>query len=286
MLMVDIHNLRTLVLGTVYGWNRARVFLLGAALSFFAVISMPSILVIVIAVAGAFVGKQDVQDQLVARAHEAFGDSAATVVQSVADSASLSSLSNISTIIGIVVLLWVAGTVFSQLQSALNSIWDVEPPREGGIVLYVFRRLKAIGIVFALGVVALLSFIATAFVAALDQLFKEPPTDLGYLLQIAESVTSLLVITAILLFMYKVLPQVEIGFKDVLPGAVITAVLFTAGKYLISLYLAHSNLASVYGTASSLVLLLLWVYYSALIFFGGAVFTRVYHDLRQELTGG
>jgi membrane protein len=259
MLMVDIHNLRTLVLGTVYGWNRARVFLLGAALSFFAVISMPSILVIVIAVAGAFVGKQDVQDQLVARAHEAFGDSAATVVQSVADSASLSSLSNISTIIGIVVLLWVAGTVFSQLQSALNSIWDVEPPREGGIVLYVFRRLKAIGIVFALGVVALLSFIATAFVAALDQLFKEPPTDLGYLLQIAESVTSLLVITA---------------------------VLFTAGKYLISLYLAHSNLASVYGTASSLVLLLLWVYYSALIFFGGAVFTRVYHDLRQELTGG
>ncbi len=280
MLILSRENLKALIIDSIEGWNRARVFLLGASLSFFAVISMPSILVIVIAVAGAFVGREDVQNQIINRANEAFGASAASTVDSVVKSASLASLSDFSTIVGIVVLLWVAGTVFSQMQSALNAIWDVEPPGEGGALLYVYRRLKAIAIVFILGFIVLLSFLASTVVAALNQLFQDVPTDLGGLLQLAQNLLSLLVIILVLVFTYKVLPQRTIHMRDVLPGAVLTAVLFVLGKYLISLYLARSNLASVYGAASSLVLLLLWVYYSALIFFGGAVLTRAYSDVR------
>ena len=280
MLTFNRQNLKALIISFVEGWNRARVFLLGASLSFFAVISMPSILVIVIAVAGAFVGREDVQSQIIERSTELFGASAASTVQSIVDSASLASLSDFSTIVGLIVLLWVSGTVFSQMQSALNAIWDIEPPRERGILLYTYRRLKAIAIVFILGFIVLMSFIVSAVVAALNQLFQDPPTNIGYLLQIAESLTSLLIVIVILVFTYKVLPQRTIYLRDVMPGAVLTAILFVLGKYFISLYLANSNLVSVYGAASSLVILLLWIYYSSLIFFGGAVFTRAYRDVR------
>ncbi|HDZ59484.1 MAG TPA: YihY/virulence factor BrkB family protein [Actinobacteria bacterium] len=282
MLAFNYQNLITLFKQTVDGWNRARTFLLGAALSFYAVISLPSILVIVIAVAGIFVDKQEVQDQLVGYASDTLGASAAGVINSVIDSASLSSLSNFSAIVGIGVLIWVAATVFSQMQTALNSIWDVEPEEKGGMLLYIFRRLKAIAIVFIIGIMVLLTFALGAVAAALAELFQDVPAQLTRLMQAGDSLLTLVLFTLILIFTYKVLPQTSIRLRDVLPGAVITAVLYAVGKFLISIYLAKSNLASVYGAASSLVLMLLWVYYSSLIFFGGAVFTRAYHDLHEH----
>ncbi|GBE57530.1 ribonuclease BN/unknown domain fusion protein [bacterium BMS3Abin01] len=282
MLAFNYQNLITLFKQTVDGWNRARTFLLGAALSFYAVISLPSILVIVIAVAGIFVDKQEVQDQLVGYASDTLGASAAGVINSVIDSASLSSLSNFSAIVGIGVLIWVAATVFSQMQTALNSIWDVEPEEKGGMLLYIFRRLKAIAIVFIIGIMVLLTFALGAVAAALAELFQDVPAQLTRLMQAGDSLLTLVLFTLILIFTYKVLPQTSIRLRDVLPGAVITAVLYAVGKFLISIYLAKSNLASVYGAASSLVLMLLWVYYSSLIFFGGAVFTRAYHDLQED----
>lgn len=271
-----------LISGTIKGWNQARVFLLGAALSFYAVISMPSMMVIVIAIAGAFLGKEDVQTALIDQAQQLMGDAGSSAVQSLLSSASLSSLTDVPALIGLCVLIWVATTVFSQLQTALNAIWEISPPEKGGILRYVRKRLIAFVLVIGFGTTIMVSLVLSTFVSTLHRVIEQPFDELSLLMQFSDVAFSWATIAAIFAVVYKTLPQARIAWREVLPGALLTALLFTIGKFLIAFYLSRSNLASAYGAASSLVLLLLWVYYSALIFFLGAVFTRTYSDLRRE----
>lgn len=271
-------SFKSLAMDTYLVWKRSRSLLLGAALSFYAVISLPSMLVVIIAIAGAFMGKEDVQRALIEKAEELMGSSGSSTVEVLVNSASLASLSSFSTIIGALVLLWVATTVFSQLQMALNAIWEVPPPVKHGIKSYIRRRLIAFVIVVGMGFLVLAALIVSAFVAALERVLERPFDSLSLLVQLSDVVVTVGIVAVLLAFTYKVLPAADVSFRDVIPGAAITALLFAVGKFFISVYLVRTNLASAYGAASSLVILLLWIYYSALIFFAGAVFTRVYSD--------
>lgn len=276
-------DFRSLIFDTVKQWGESNALLFGAALSFYAVISLPSLMVVAISIAGAFVGKEDVQARLIERAYEELGPSAATVVESMVETASTSSLTSFSTIIGALVLVWVAATVFSQLQTALNSIWGVHKEQVGGSTrLYIRKRLFALMIVIGLGLLILVSFVVSAIAAGLERLLVDGREGLGMLLQLAEVSVSFALIAAIIAVTYKVLPAADVKWLDVLPGALITSVLYSVGKYFIAFYLARSNLASAYGTASSMVLTLLGTYYSALIFLLGAVFTKVYAGQRRS----
>lgn len=279
-------NVWVLIRDTFKQWGERNALLFGAALSFYAVISMPSLLIVAISIAGAFVGKEDVQARLIQTANESLGASAAAVMESIIETASLTSLTSFSTIIGALVLVWVAATVFSQLQTALNAIWGVKKEDEGGGArLYVRKRLIALVIVVGLGLLVLVSFVGSAIAAGLERLLLDDYGGLGLLLQVAEVSVSFTLTAALLAVTYKVLPATDVEWFDVLPGALITAILYSIGKYLISFYLARSNLASAYGAASSMVLMLLGIYYSALIFLMGAVFTKVYAGQRRGLKG-
>lgn len=270
-----------LITGTIARWNQTRVFLLGAALSFYAIISLPSMMVIIIAIAGRFLGEEDVQVALIDQAQQVMGDAGATAIRSLIDSVSLSSLTNFSTIIGLGVLIWVATTVFSQLQNALNAVWEISPPERGGIRRYVRKRFISFVIVIGIGVLLMASLVLSTFISALQRVINQPFDELSLVMQLSDIIISWVVIAFLFALIYKLLPSARIAWREVLPGAVLAALLFTLGKFLIAFYLTRSNLASAYGAASSLVLLLLWVYYSALIFFLGAVFTRVYNDVIQ-----
>ena len=276
-------NVWALIRDTVKQWTDSRALLFGAALSFYAVISLPSLLVVAISVAGVFIGKEDVQARLINAANESLGASAAAVVESVIETASLASLSSFSTIVGALVLIWVAANVFSQLQTALNVIWGIKKGQgRVGARLYVRKRLFALLIVFGLGFLILASFVISAVATGLERLLADGREGLGLLLQLTEVSVSFALIVSILAVTYKVLPAAEIRWLDVLPGALITTFLYSIGKYFIALYLARSNLASAYGAASSTVLMLLGIYYSSLIFLMGAVFTKVYTDQRRS----
>jgi membrane protein len=179
------------------------------------------------------------------------------------------------------VILWVAATVFSQLQVALNAIWEVTPAKTSGTRQYIRKRLISILMVLGIGLLILASLAASTIVSSLERLLEQPVDDPGPILQLADLSITVVVLVVLLSLTYRLLPAARVAWLDVLPGAILTAVLLTIGKYFIALYLGRSNVVSAYGAASSLVVLLLWIYYSALIFFYGAAFSYVFSERRK-----
>jgi membrane protein len=183
--------------------------------------------------------------------------------------------------VGLATLLFGATIVFSELQDALNTIWRAPATPRHGLVLVLIRgRLLAFVMVLALGFLLLLSILANTVLTAVMQLFSDILPGQVYWLRTANFLFSFGIVTFLFAMIYKVLPDLNIAWGDVLIGAVVTALLFMVGKFLIELYLGYSSIASVYGAAGSLVILLMWVYYSAQILHVGAEFTKVYAHRR------
>jgi membrane protein len=252
---------------------------LGAALSFYTIFSLAPLLVIAVAIAGLAFGQQAAQERVFNEIKSQAGEQAANLVLGMIQSASRPSSTILAAIIGIGTLLLGATGVFVELHDALNTIWEIRLRPGRPLWGLVKDRLFSFLAVMGIGFLLLLTLAVSAALTAMGSFLKQATPGLaltGYLLQGANFVLSLAVVTVLFGLIFKVLPDVRIAWKDTLVGAFVTAALFTMGKILIAFYLGTSTVASVYGAAGSLAIVLLWIYYSAQIFFLGAEFTQVY----------
>lgn len=264
---------------TVKQWIADNSFRLSAALSYYAVFSLPPLLLIAIAIAGFVFGEAAARGELVDRFKGVMGPETASMVETMISNASKPGRGATATIIGAAILLIGASGVFVELQKSLNAIWNVRHKPEAGIKYKALNRVFSFSMILLTGFLLLVSLAASAAVSAFGSMLNEVwpgPPNLGYLLQAANLLVSFGVIMLLFALLFKVLPDAKTAWKDIWLGAAVTALLFTAGKYLIGLYLARSGLTSAYGAAGSLALILAWIYYSSLTLFFGAEFTQLY----------
>ena len=259
-------------------WNEDRPFELAAALAYYTLFSLAPLLVIAVAVAGFFFGREAAQDQIVQTLSGFVGKDAGLVIQTSIENAAKQQTSDsiIAVIIGVALLLFGAGGVIGQLQSSLNMIWGVEPKPGQGVLGFIKERFISYAMVLGVGFLLLVSLVVSAALSAFDQFLEGAMPGAGILLQVIHFVVSLGLIAFMFAAIYKFMPDARVAWKDAAIGGFLTALLFNIGKFLIGLYIGQSSVASVYGAAGSIVTLLLWIYYSSLIFFFGAELTQVY----------
>jgi membrane protein len=261
-------------------WVTSDVFRLSGALSFFTIFSLAPLLIIVLFVVESVWGAQSInaQNRILAEIAELTGPDGREMVRIMLESSQRPGSGGlIATLLGIGALLFGATGVFVQLKGALNSIWDIERRGGGlGIKRYFFSRLLSFGLILVVGFLLLVSLIVSAAITALDEFVVGLSPQLHFLMRGINIVVDLGVVTTLFAMIYKFLPDADIAWRDVWVGALITAVLFDIGKFLISLYLGNSSVTSAYGAAGALAVLLLWVYYSAMIVLFGAELTQTY----------
>jgi membrane protein len=250
---------------------------MGAALSYYTVFSLAPLLLIVISVAGLVFGEEAVRGELFAQLQQLMGSEAASAVQSLLVSVSKPSHGVVGTAIGVAVLLFGATTVFGELQDALDRIWRV-PARQtsSGLWSLLRARLLSFGLILGLAFLLMVSLVFGAVISALGRWWGPVFGGWEVAAQIVNELVGFGLATAVFAFIYRFMPRVSVRWHDVWLGALITAVLFTVGKFLIGLYIGKSGIASAFGAAGSLVVIFVWVYYSAQIFLVGAEFTWVY----------
>jgi len=254
---------------------------LGAALAFYTALSISPLLLVIIAIAGAAFGEQAARGEVANQIRDMVGDDGAAAIQSMLASQQSHSKSLLMTVVGIVTLVVGASGVFAQLQDALDTIWNVPPDQvKGGLWAMLKDRLISFSVVCGLAFLLLVSLVIGAIVSALSGWLDAHLAVGGWAIQAANQVLSFVLTTTLFAFVFKVLPHARPAWSDVWHGAVVTAVLFTLGKYLIGLYLGQAAPGSAYGAAGSFVVLLIWVYYSSQILLFGAEFTHVYATTR------
>ena len=249
---------------------------MGAALAYYTIFSLAPMLVIVIAIAGFFFGQEAAQGEIVMQLRDIVGTTAASAIEGLLKSASEPGQGIIAATLGIVTLVIGATAVFAELQSALDRIWKIPPDNKGGIVGVLRKRLLSFGMVMGLGFMLLISLVLSAILAALGKWWSSMLGGWTIVLEALNVSVSFAVVTGLFAMIYKFMPRASIPWRDVWVGAIVTALLFTIGKFLIGLYLGKASIGSSFGAAGSLVVLLAWVYYSAQIFLFGAEFTRVF----------
>jgi membrane protein len=257
-------------------WQNDDALDLGAALAYYTIFSLAPLLLVVISVAGLVFGREAVQGQLVGQIQGLVGRQGAEAIQTMIANAGHHGSGVVATAIAVVTILFGATGVFGQLQKTLNKIWGVEQKPGLGLKGLLEARALAFGMILGIGFLLLVSLVVSALLSGLDSYLAGLFPGAPILLSILSGVLSFALVTLLFAMIYRILPDVEISWQDVWFGAGVTAALFTVGKYLIGLYLGHSSVASVYGAAGSLVVVLLWVYYSSQILFFGAELTQVY----------
>lgn len=266
---------------TVRLWLDAQVFIHAAALAFFTVFSVAPVMIVAVTIVGVVLGESAAQGEIARQLEAAIGPEAAAAVQTAVEGSRLEKTGILPTLVGIGAMLFGATTVFAQMQNSLNAIWGVAPrPTRSSVLVYVKGRLLSLTVVLAIGFVLLVSLLLSVLVQALvvfaqDWLPVPPP-----LLLVLDGVVALTVVTLLFATIFRVLPDVLLDWRDVWLGAFVTALLFVFGRMLIAFYLSTTGTASAYGAAGSLVLLLMWVNYSALILLFGAAFTRANVEAR------
>jgi membrane protein len=264
----------------VLQWIDDEPFLLASSLSYYTLFSLTPLLVIAIAVAGIFFGQEAAQNQIVTTIGGMIGPESARAIQDMIENASDEQAAGIiSSVLGTVTLLIGAGGVVGQLQTSLNKVWGVEAKTEGGVWLLIRQRFISFAMVLAVGFLLLVSLIVSALLTAFSQFMGGMAGDSSLVSHLLDIAFSLAFVTMLFAMIYKFVPDVQTQWQDVWIGAALTSVLFTIGKFLIGLYLGSSGIASAYGAAGSIVTILLWVYYSSLIFLLGAEFTERYARL-------
>jgi len=266
-----------MVKATVNAWIDDFAPSMGAAIAYYTIFSIAPMLVIAIAVAGMIFGQDAAQGEIVTQLRGLIGNEGAVAVQGLLKSASEPAGGVIATILSLVTLAVGATAVFAELQSALDRIWRVPVAvKEGGIWNLVRTRLLSFGFVLGLGFLLIVSLLVSAALAALGKWWGGWFEGWQLVLQLLNFVISIVVFTALFSLIYKFMPRVRLSWHDVWIGAISTTLLFTAGKYLIGLYLGKAGVSSGFGATGSIALLLAWVYYSAQIFLLGAEFTWIY----------
>ena len=253
--------------------------LLSAALAFYALLSLAPALYFVVAAAGMVIGRRAARGEVIAWSDQMLGSGGAHFIGEVLDRGG--SGGSVATIAGVLSLAYGATVAFGALQDALNLIWEVPPTERGFIKQFFVKRLVSFLAVMIVGVLLLVSLLTDAITAAAGKLMPQSLPATEFLLQAANFLASLILVTVLFALLYRVLPDTWVAWRDVWTGAAITALLFSTGKALIGLYLRHTTTSTPFGAAGSVVIFLLWVYYSAQIFLFGAEFSEVYAVARR-----
>jgi membrane protein len=258
------------------GWWNDNVPRRGASLAYYTLFAMAPILIISIAIAGFFFGPEAVRGEVVTQIRGLVGDTGAAAVQAMLENASTRGDGTVATVVGLVTFFIGSTGAFLELQTALNAIWRVKAKPNAGIREMLFQRLLSFGLVVGVGFVLLVSLVISAALSALDRYVGHAFPALAVVWTAINVLVSFGVVTLLFAMIYQFLPDVKLRLRDVWVGALVTAGLFSLGKNLIGLYLGTSAIASSYGAAGSVVVLLVWVYYSSQVVLLGAEFTKAY----------
>ncbi|MCF0043367.1 YihY/virulence factor BrkB family protein [Dyadobacter fanqingshengii] len=250
---------------------------LSAALSYYTIFSLAPMLLVIISIFSIFFGKDAIQGELFGQIRGLVGANAALQLQEILKNAELSNKSGIAAAIGIGTLLIGATGVFAEMQDSINYIWSIKSKPKKGWLQYLKNRLTSFSLILTLGFLLVVSLGASALVDVLsnqlNRYFSEASVVIFYVINLALVLT---IITALFTVIFKVLPDGDLRWKECMVGAAFTAILFLIGKFVISFYLGQSDLGAAYGTSASIVILLTWIYYSSIILYFGAEFTKVY----------
>ena len=263
----------TIITTAVDQWFRHRSARLGAALAYYSVFSMGPLLLIVTSIAGLFFGADAVRGSLSAQFSSLLGETGSKAVENMLAGASSEQSGMLAGATGVVLLLVAALGVVVQLKDAMNTIWNVEEPKEAGLWWYLRTYLVSFAGILGLGFLLAISLVISASLAALSSWAGTAATLIG---EAINFIVSLAILTALFAMLFRWFPDTEIAWQDVLPGAIATALLFNLGKFAIGWYIGTQGLESTYGAAASIVILLIWVYYSAQIVLFGAELTHAY----------
>lgn len=270
-------HLPWLIMESAKAWNRDDPWRLSAVVAYYALLAIPGLMVIIINLVGVVWGEDIVQDRVLSQIAVAIGEDAATTIRDILRQAQEEAQDIISTIIGLGTLIFGATGVFYHMQISINHIWEIKPAPDAGFKKILIDRLLSFAFVLVIGFLLLISFVITTAIGFMVDYLRQIWPDFAVYLAIAlNELVSLGVVTMLFALMYRFLPDAKIRWRTVWVGAIITALLFTLGKFLMGLYFGQANPVSMYGAAGSIVLILLWVSYSSLIFFFGAEFTFVF----------
>ena len=262
-----------LAMASFRGWNDDGASSMGAALAFYTLFSLAPLLLVALAVAGFFFDRGQAQHLLIGQLSQLLGERPAQGIETLLQAASDQSAAKTSAVLGFLTLLLGATTVFAELRTDLNRIWRCKAEQVNGVWDFIRTRLLSFGLVISIGFLLLVSLVVSAVLSAVGDLFL-PGSALAA--RVTEFATSLVVLTALFAMIYKFLPSRRVAWNDVWVGAAMTSLLFWIGKFAIGLYIAKTAVGSSFGAAGTVVVIIAWVYYSSLIFFFGAEFTREY----------
>lgn len=262
---------------TFSGFIEDNVLKLSASLAYYTVFSLGPLLIVILYLCGLFLEREAIEGTIYNQLRGFIGIDAAAQIQEIIKNASIADKGNLAAIIGIITLLFGATTVFAEIQDSINSIWNLKAKPTTGWLKFLQDRLLSFGVIVSLGFLLLVSLGITAVIEALNNRLKAYFPDVTVtVFYIVNLVITFTVVTVLFAVIFKVLPDARLRWKDIISGAIVTAVLFMIGKFAISYYISKSDIGTTYGAAGSLVILLLWVYYSAIILYFGAEFTKAY----------
>jgi membrane protein len=261
---------------TIAGFIDDEALSWGASIAYYTLFSIAPVLLVVVAIAGLAFGREAAQGAIVDQFSVLMGQQTAEALQGMVESAAKPHEGTWATIIGVAVLLISVSGVFGEVQSAMNAIWKAAPPKTSTLTRLVRARVVSMGLVVTAGFLLTVSLVVSAALSSFSTYLKFVFPEVQTVLTLVDIVLSALLIAGMFAAMFKILPDTDIAWRDVAIGALATTVLFEAGKYAISFYIGQSNVASSYGAAGALIVLLVWIYYSAQIFLLGAEFSRAY----------
>ncbi len=281
---MSLKRLVPLAKETYSRWSDHNAPRLGASVAFYSILSFAPLLVLITGVIGLVFGHESAHGALISEARQIIGDRGADTVQSLLKNADKPASGIFASVIAFITLLFGASGVFTELKDALNIMWDAPKETSSGFMGMIKDRLFSFGMVLSVGFLLLVSLVLSAGLAFVGHAFGQAVPLPAFVLQIISFVVSFAVISALFALMFKYVPNVQIAWRDVIVGAIGTALLFSIGKFLLGIYLGKASVGSTYGAAGSLVAVVVWIYYSAQIFFFGAEFTRVYSNAHRTQT--
>jgi membrane protein len=247
---------------------------LAAGTAFYTIFSLPALLIIILNIGTTIYSETEIKNEILVQIEELAGKESKETLENILDNFKKDSSGVISNFVAFIILAFSATTVFVSLQNAINHIWHIKPKPQKGIVKFIVNRLLSFSLVASIGFILLVSLVLDATLVIIHNYFSEYVMDLPIdTATITHLITSHLILIVVFALMYKILPDAKVRWKDTWLGAIATMLLFAVGKYLISIYMGNSDLGSTYGAAGSLVILLIWVYYSVVIFLFGAQIT-------------
>src|SRR5450631_4221611 len=259
------------------GFIDDKIMKLSGALTFYMIFSMGPLLLIIITMCSIFFGHAAVEGRVYTQLEGFVGHDTAIQLQQIIQHAAISGKNTLATVIGVAFLIIGASSVFAEMQDSINMIWGLKPKPKSGWIAFLKNRLLSFSIIISLGFLLLVSLGFSALVEIIGRHLQSAIPGLSIvIIYLINQVITLIITTFIFAVIFKVLPDANIKWKDILIGAVATTILFSLGKFGISFYISRSSIGSIYGTAGSLIVLLVWIYYSALILYFGAEFTKFY----------